>query len=127
MKKTLLLGIMSGLLLAAVAMAAPASKAPKTITIKECASKKTAVEFNHKAHIDKGVACDKCHHTQKGLKAGAKVEVKKCSTCHAKPEKATTPGCTSASRSKNMYHKNCIGCHKTEKKGPTKCSACHKK
>ena len=127
MKKTMLLGILSGLLLATVAIAAPANKAPATLKIDAAAKKKAAVDFGHKMHIDKGVACDKCHHTQKGLKATDKTEVKKCAACHTKPEKKGMPNISSASTKKNAYHKNCIGCHKAEKKGPTKCKQCHKK
>lgn len=127
MKKIMLFGIMSGLLMATVAIAAPANKAPATIKINEVAKKKPAVNFGHKAHIDRGISCDTCHHTQKGLKAHSKTEVKKCSLCHAKPAKKGMPGITSASKKKNAYHKNCIGCHKAKKKGPTKCKACHVK
>lgn len=122
------------LLLAGGAVFATTAKdAPEKVTIKDCAAKKTAVEFPHKAHIDAGVACSKCHHTQKDLKAGAADEVKACAACHVTPEKAETPKCSEMSPTKNPYHIGCIGCHKEEvakkadSKAPTKCDQCHKK
>ena len=125
--KTAFLGILAGLLLAAVAFAAPANKAPEKLTIDGCKVKKSATEFPHKLHVDAKISCEKCHHTQKGLKAADTTEVKKCSACHLKPEKEGTLKCDVASTKKNAYHVNCITCHKADKKGPTKCKECHPK
>jgi hypothetical protein len=123
MKKILF--VLAGLLIAAVALAAAAKDAPEKAMIDACKAKKSGVEFPHKAHVDKGLACDKCHHTQKGLKAGATDEVKKCSSCHLDP-KDKALSCKEMSPAKNPYHKLCIDCHKAEKKGPAKCAECHK-
>ncbi|MGE5232691.1 MAG: cytochrome c3 family protein [Acidobacteriota bacterium] len=121
------------LLAGTAAFAVTAKDAPEKVTIKDCAAKKPAVEFPHKAHIDSGLACATCHHTQKDLKAGAAEEVKPCSACHVTPEKAETPKCSEMSPTKNPFHITCMGCHKEEvakkadSKAPTKCDQCHKK
>ena len=104
---------------------------PETVTIDECANKKAAVEFPHKAHV--GVAeCTACHHTDEGLTADSG-EAQKCGACHNEPEDAATPKCSEMSMSKNHYHINCVKCHKDEVKkdasmsAPTKCDDCHPK
>lgn len=121
-----------GILVATGAVAATATNSPEDVTIDACKKKKSAVAFAHGKHAkDRGIACDQCHHTQKGLAAGANTEVKKCSGCHLAPEKPDTPVCTSASPKKNNYHIQCVGCHKEEAKKDaakgklTKCGACH--
>lgn len=88
--------------------------------------KKAAVEFTHKKHAeDYKIKCADCHHVFKDgknvWKEGDKVD--KCSACHTSPTK--NQGKTLSL--KNAYHKNCQGCHKKEKKGPTKCNECHPK
>jgi hypothetical protein len=109
--------------------AAAAAKPPDTVSIGECKAKKAAVEFPHKIHVEQNkIDCVTCHHTNKDLKAGANQEVKKCSDCHLKPEKAETPTCTEMSPKKNPFHIKCLGCHQEKKdpKAPTKCADCHK-
>lgn len=89
-----------------------------------CGEKKSAVTFPHEAH--KALTeCVTCHHTSEGLAEGGEAE--KCTSCHLNPEDAATPSCAEMSPSKNPYHKLCIGCHKTEAKGPAKCNDCHPK
>jgi len=75
-------------------------------------NKKGTVTFNHAAHQTLVKECTDCHH--KGLDAGA------CKTCHL-AKKGDAP------KAKDAFHKQCKGCHKTLKKGPTKCKACHVK
>lgn len=117
----------AALAISVMAYAGSAKDAPKNVSLDACKAKKPAVAFDHAKHASTlKLACDKCHHTQKGLKEGAADEVKKCAACHLKPEKPTTPACTEMSPSKNPFHIACIKCHKTEKKGPTKCAECHK-
>lgn len=105
-----------------------AKNAPDKILLDDCRDKKAAVPFGHKQHINEGkIACDTCHHTQKGLKAGSDAVVKKCAACHLNPtDKA--PSCKEKSSSKNPYHIRCLGCHKekSDPKAPTKCADCHK-
>jgi hypothetical protein len=120
--------------LSTAAFAEKGKNAPEKVSIAECKAKQPAVAFEHKKHFDeRKIECAKCHHTQKDLKAGADVEVKKCASCHAKPEKAETPTCTDMSEKKNAYHIDCIGCHKDEvkkaatSKAPVKCKECHVK
>ena len=127
MRKVLvLLGIGALAIVASSLMVA----ADDVITIDDCANKKSAVAFPHKAH--EGLAeCSSCHHTQEGLAAGGEAE--KCSACHMEPEDPATPKCSEMSMSKNHYHKACIACHKdavkadAESKAPTKCDGCHPK
>jgi hypothetical protein len=111
------------------AIAVAAKKAPDKTKIEACKKTKDPVTFEHQKHVDRKIECTKCHHAQKDLKAGADIEVKKCSECHLTPEKAETPKCTEMSMSKNPFHKLCITCHKADaaKKAPTKCTDCHKK
>ena len=61
---------------------------------------KKGVTFNHKAHSELLKDCKKCH--EKG------------------PGKIEALG-------KEWAHKTCKGCHTELKKGPLKCSECHKK
>jgi len=70
------------------------------------------VTFNHAAHQKQFSDCTKCHH--KGIDAGA------CKTCHL-AKKGDAP------KAKDAFHKQCKGCHKKMKKGPTKCKECHVK
>lgn len=105
---------------------------PKTVNIDEAMKKQPSVTLDHEKHADKLVkSCDVCHHTQKGLtKAEAdsgKVEVRKCSACHLDPKDAKIPSMREMSPTKNPMHIRCMGCHKTEKKGPAACTGCHKK
>jgi cytochrome c553 len=94
------------------------------IVIDDCAKKQAAVNFPHEAH--KAVTeCATCHHTQPDLAAGGEAE--SCAGCHVGPEDAATPDCAQMSMSKNPYHITCVSCHKTEEKGPTKCTECHPK
>lgn len=88
--------------------------------------KKSAVKFTHKQHsVDLKIKCDDCHHVYKDgknvWKDGDKVAL--CSSCHTSPTK--NEGKTLSL--KNAFHKNCQGCHKEQKKGPTKCNECHPK
>lgn len=105
-----------------------AKNAPDKILLDDCRDKKGAVPFAHKEHVNENkIACDTCHHTQKGLKAGSDTVVKKCVACHLNPtDKA--PSCKEKSTSKNPYHLRCLGCHKekADPKAPTKCADCHK-
>ncbi len=131
MKKAVLAALAASVLFAGVlatrALATKAKNAPVSITIKECQAKQPPVVYPHKQHVDLKIACKTCHHKQPDLTATSDVEVKPCTSCHLNPEKATTPSCKEMSSTKNPFHIRCVGCHKTEKKGPTVCSGCHKK
>ncbi len=121
-------------LMAGFAAMAYAEGIPEKFTIDDCAKKKTAVEFPHKAHFEV-TKCETCHHTNKGLTAEnyAKMDVKACAVCHLNPEKAETPDCSQMSPKTNPFHIRCVGCHKetkakdAETKAPTKCTSCHPK
>ncbi len=76
-------------------------------------SKKVA-NFPHHDHQAQ-MKCNDCHH-----KAAEGETPKACKTCH-QAKKGDAP------KIKDAYHKKCKGCHKKEKKGPTKCGGCHKR
>ncbi len=98
--------------------------APADLTIKTPAgmtATQAEVAFSHKGHAK--IDCKVCHHkgeaTQKCASAG----------CH---DSADPKDKTSDKSFYRAYHdmkseKSCIGCHKKETKGPTKCPECHPK
>jgi len=110
---------------ACASLAAPTTP-PEHITIDDCVNKKSAVEFPHAMHFEK-LECVTCHHTQETLSKETADQAKPCSECHVKPEEASTPICSQMSPKKNPFHIKCMGCHKEQEKGPTKCDACHPK
>jgi hypothetical protein len=79
--------------------------------IKMDKAKNGVVTFHHADHQAK-IDCKSCHHTG---------GFEKCDSCHGKKKDGKKP------KYKDAMHKDCKGCHKAEKKGPTKCSGCHKK
>ncbi len=93
----------------ATAMLAFADNGPAKIKFE---AKMGAVTFDHAAHQAQFKDCKTCHH--KGVEAGA------CRTCHL-AKKGDAP------KAKDAFHKQCKGCHKKMKKGPTKCKQCHVK
>jgi cytochrome c5 len=91
---------------------------------------KKPVQFQHKVHLGLGLECGACHHdaTHQPLNAeaiGAKKAAAdlRCVQCHNADfanDKLRQP--------KDIFHARCQGCHKAgvnDKKGPTKCTACH--
>ena len=71
------------------------------------------VKFAHKEHaVDLQVACKTCHHPEG--------EARACTECHK-----AAPGPDKEPTFKNAAHKQCMGCHKEQKKGPTVCTKCH--
>ena len=123
-----LMGLVSLTMIVSVAivMAVAGSAPPDSVVLSGCGEKKAPVDFPHADHVDRGIACTDCHHTNEGLTADSGTEVEKCSSCHFEPEEGT-PDCSSMSPKSNPYHANCIGCHKKEAAGPTKCNDCHPK
>jgi len=95
-------------LFAGVSIAAKATAPTKPLTLK--GKTKGPVAFTHVNHK---MDCKECHH--KGEPSD------KCEKCHKPAAEGKTPGL------KDAFHKNCMGCHKAKKQGPTKCDECHKK
>ena len=101
-----------------------AGEGPETSTIDTPKKGKSTVTFPHWAH-QATMECAACHHTKNAdgtqgpYAAGSEA---KCAPCHdgslANKKVATA---------KKAAHVNCKGCHKSGKKGPTKCGDCHKK
>lgn len=118
-----------GLVILALVAAPAFAHYPGKIKIEAAKSKQAAVPFDHAKHGDTlAKTCDTCHHTQKGLTKAQtdKVDVKKCSACHLKPQ-GKIGTMADMSPAKNPMHIRCIGCHKEQKKGPTVCTKCHVK
>lgn len=77
---------------------APGPEAPKGLVVVE--TRRGRLEFSHKAHAKAG--CAECHQGQ------------------AVPGRLGIKGVEAA-------HKYCVDCHKAAKKGPDKCSSCHRR
>ncbi len=88
------------LLLAAILLAGPTAAATAPTGPVLIATKRGKLEFSHKAH--------------------ARTE---CARCH----QAEGPPARFGLKGRDAAHKYCVDCHKTEKKGPQKCDACHKR
>jgi len=82
-----------------------------------------AATFIHDQHNEKaGIEdCGACHHGGEGgvKDPGQTTEGTPCADCHAvKAPKGTTS-------LNKAYHKQCIGCHQDNGKGPLACGQCH--
>jgi hypothetical protein len=109
---------------ATIAVAAP-HHGPETVVFDKVAAKQPAVSFPHAQHQGVVKSCDTCHHTNKGLTVGS-ADVKACTSCHTEPQGALGT-VKDMSTTKNPLHVSCVGCHKEQAKGPTKCNECHVK
>jgi hypothetical protein len=103
---------------------APAAKFPAKKLNADGTKKKNPVTFNHTKH--QALGCQKCHHTEKELKAGG-TPAKLCFDCHGPEAKDKQLD------SYEMIHGKgglCLACHKTDAaamaaKAPTACKDCH--
>lgn len=91
-------------------------------------------KLSHKKHATEyKVQCKDCHHVYKDGKnvweEGQAVQ--KCSECHNVYKLGKDlQGAGDEEKKLSLYkayHNNCQGCHKEQKKGPTKCTECHAK
>jgi len=92
------------------------------------------VTLTHNKHVTEyNVQCKDCHHVYEDGKnvwePGQPVQ--KCIECHnvlklGKELREASDEEKKLSMHK-AYHDNCVGCHRTEKKGPVKCLECHAK
>jgi len=78
------------------------------------------VRFAHKRHAALIKDCTKCHHFRPKDKNA--LETTRCSACHQDSFRKDHPERIGL---KAAYHQQCMGCHKTEGKGPTGCRECH--
>jgi len=82
-----------------------------------------AALFEHDAHNEKAKLqdCVACHHGggQGRIDPSASSEGTPCSECHA-----VSPAGTGTSLMR-AFHKQCVGCHTAQKKGPLACGECH--
>lgn len=123
MRKPVSLALAFLFVLATVVLAA----VPDKITISAASAKQPPVPFDHAKHTTRAKTCETCHHNHKGLTKDAKVEVKKCTSCHLDTKGNVMPSAREMSMTKNPFHIRCAGCHKAEKKGPVVCTGCHVK
>jgi hypothetical protein len=90
-------------------------------------SRKPPVQFSHRVHEARRVACTQCHHDYQGRRNvwHEGQPVAKCQTCHGlRPEARRLDV-------KNAYHRQCKGCHlrlrqQGRQAGPIECQACHR-
>jgi len=88
-----------------------------------------AASFVHDTHNEKAKIedCGVCHHgtTEDGHRdpAAPSSEGTPCADCHAADNGSRGKG-TPLERA---YHRQCMGCHKQQAKGPTACGGCHAK
>lgn len=79
--------------------------------------------FKHDEHNDKAglFECGVCHHGETDGKADPTIETpgQPCAECHPV---GGAPGRTPLMRA---YHRQCVGCHHDEGKGPLTCGECH--
>ena len=115
---SLLVALLFGLVMAGIAFA---DNGPATIVLE--AGKKGNVTFPHHQHQQK-MECGECHHGPGHSAYTEGMKIHKCDECHNKNDAEMPKKLRSV---KNAFHKNCKGCHKEKKAGPTKCNACHKK
>jgi len=88
---------------------------------------KPPVQFSHRVHEARGVACTQCHHDYQGRRNVWQQgqPVAKCQACHGlRPEARRLDV-------KNAYHRQCKGCHlrlqqQGRQAGPIKCQGCHR-
>ncbi len=118
MKKlsTLFVALLFGLVMSGIAFA---DNGPATIDFP--GGKKGVVHFDHHKH-QASMKCGECHHGADHSEYAEGMAIKKCADCH-NAEMANKK----LNKPMKAFHTNCKGCHKAEKKGPTKCGACHKK
>lgn len=126
MRKSLIAA--AALLVLFAATLALAHHGPAKVTIKAAQKAQPAVVLDHAKHQTLVKACETCHHTNKWLtlENAANVKVAACSSCHLKAQ-GKMGTMADASLTKNPLHANCVGCHRTEKKGPVACAGCHVK
>jgi hypothetical protein len=139
MKKQILFGVAIVLATMFVAAGIYAATAPDVIQMNNPGYKKhtkAIVALSHAKHVnDYGVTCGECHHDDAGkplaLKDGDPVQG--CGECHSefgkldKKDKKMKKSDKIKKYHKEALHANCQGCHKEQKKGPTKCAECHPK
>lgn len=87
---------------------------PETILLAK-GTKQGTVTFAHLSHEDR-IGCMECHHEMESPGAAAQG----CHGCH-------NPQATDTFEAKKAFHLQCLGCHKTETRGPTTCAGCHAK
>ncbi|MFW5490616.1 MAG: cytochrome c3 family protein [Desulfovibrio sp.] len=126
MRKSLLVSLISAAIVCLFAVPAVfAVDAPADMVIKAPAGAKVTkapVAFSHKGHAS--MDCKTCHHKWDG--AGA-IQPCQASGCHANAAAKKGDDSFYMAFHERKSEKSCVGCHKSMKKGPTKCTECHPK
>lgn len=91
---------------------------------------KKPAAFKHDVHSSLGVECGQCHHdathqprSAEAIGAMTDPGELRCASCHN-----DTFANQDLRQRKDIFHARCKECHQSgynDKKGPTKCSACH--
>lgn len=122
MKRSTLTLLLAGLA-AALLLAAPALSQQDMTTVPTegfTTTTRLPARFAHDAHNEKAKLddCTACHHGEKDGKQDKSVDSAgtPCADCHAKPGRTPL---------RRAFHKQCMGCHQTQGKGPVTCGDCH--
>jgi len=136
-KGTVVVAVASVLLFLLTAVEASKQEAPDEIIIHSSiwpSKKNLDAKFTHKKHAaEYKIECGQCHHVYEGgkniWKQGADVQA--CQKCHTNIKTGKELNTATEEEKKlslfRAFHDNCRGCHTKEKKGPIKCTECHKK
>jgi hypothetical protein len=123
-------GLILGLLGVLGAQAGSLTEPPATSLLRipvTGSRRKPPVQFSHRVHEARRVACTQCHHDYQGRRniwhEGQPVE--KCRACHGLRPEARRPDL------KNAHHRQCKGCHlrvrqQGQQAGPIECQGCHR-
>ncbi|GAB4298967.1 MAG: hypothetical protein Kow0090_14430 [Myxococcota bacterium] len=93
--------------------------APKQAILGHISKEYKPVTFNHELHVETTDSCNDCHHHHTDIE-----RTPPCRECHSTATSKTgkkEPGL------KEIYHEQCLNCHRGEGAGPLGCADCHQK
>ena len=103
------------------------SAQPEKITLENVEAykkkRRPPVHFPHEVHMAGDLACTDCHHRyENGKNILDESELEEgtpniqCRACHTTQSRVNL---------RRAFHRQCIGCHRREKRGPRLCGECH--
>jgi hypothetical protein len=123
MKRSTLASLLAGLAAALLLLAVPALSQQDMTTVPGDGFKtltRPASRFAHDAHNEKAKIddCTTCHHGEKDGKQDKTADSAgtPCADCHGKLGRTPL---------RRAFHKQCLGCHMEQNKGPVTCGDCH--
>ncbi len=113
MKRRFTLEVSAVVFLFSLGMASAAPPEKFLLSIRNIVQTKPTVGFSHKGHWETVTDCRTCHHRDSVILG------QKCSGCHGSTDEITRICLRQA------FHRQCLGCHSKENRGPRKCNECH--